>query len=172
MVSLRFDRILLTTEELAILFGEVGNLVTTGESESATRRLSGILIRISDLLDLHHGWRLRPTYFTHPFHTVGGGNLTEHGVVLENVNISSVAKFAVVRCGTEVKLALGLGQGVESRSGGGWDTSGRSRGVWGSCGGWACRDSSGGGGGGSRSGSSWRSSLSLASHVSLRSRVT
>ena len=42
---------------------------------------------------------------TYPFHAVSGGELTEHGGIVQDGRVSSVGKLAVVRGGAEVELA-------------------------------------------------------------------
>ncbi len=71
-----------TTEKHVVRLGEVGDLVGTAERELALRRLRSI-----------------------PLHTVSGGDLAEHGVVVKDGGVSGIAELAVVGGGTEVELA-------------------------------------------------------------------
>ena len=81
-----------TTEEHPVRLGKVGDLISTAERELALRRLGSI-----------------------PFHTVGGGDLAEHRVVIEDSSVWDIAELAVVSSCTEVELADGFGEGLQFR---------------------------------------------------------
>ena len=59
------------------------------------------------------------TVDAYPFHTVSWGDLTEHGVVVQDGRVRRVAELIVVRRSTKVKLAGCLGQSVELDAGSG-----------------------------------------------------
>ena len=76
--------------------------------------------------------QLQRNPYKYPFHGVGRGDLPELGLVVEDGGIGCIGELAIVSSGTEVLLASGLGEGVESRargsggaSGGGWRCGGR-----------------------------------------------
>lgn len=54
----------------------------------------------------------------YPFHAVCGGDLAEHGFVIENSNIWHVGELRVVSGSTEVGLALRHSQSVQFGGGG------------------------------------------------------
>lgn len=126
-----------TTKQHAVRLGEVGNLVSTAESEGSTLWLGGVL----------HG-SLRMTaqvlqrVITHPFHAVSGSDLAEHLVVVEDGGVAGIGKLVVVRSSTEVLLARLGCESVELGGGGGRRTTGGGATRWGSrrgCATTACR---------------------------------
>lgn len=63
---------------------------------------------------------MQPTTQVHayPFHAVGGGELAEHGHIVQDGGVGGIGELAVVGGCTEVKLARGLRERVELHASG------------------------------------------------------